>query len=295
MVEPKTTGHNEQSESGDDSPGHKKLIQQVDATPTNEPAITPQQRPPNEQHEHLPSDLLRAFGYFLRHYWDAPRHKAKWTDGGTVILTFFIAIAAFWSACIFQRQLTVARETMEAQTRPWVGNGEIEVKQPTFLVYPDNPIEARTQIDFVIDVPIKNVGSSPALHVEMGLVGTMTEQIAAPPTMETMMESACGFADRSGKSVGEVLFPNSPYTRLEWPVNMMVPLIQINEVHRVWIAVCLTYSGTTSNQQLHHTKLWMACWPINGQPKEVRRTTQPKVIYYSLPITQWSVVKTEAD
>jgi hypothetical protein len=125
----------------------------------------------------------------------------------------------------------------------------------------------------------------------------MTEQITAPPTIDAMMESACGGADRNAKSVGEVLFPNSPETTLEWPVNIMVPFIQITEVHRVWIAICTTYtySGTTSDQKLHHTKLWMASWPINGQPTEIRRTIQPTVVYYSLPITRWSVVRTEAD
>ena len=250
--------------------------------------------PKAEDHKDNPK-ISEAILFWLHHYWDAPREKAKWTDGATVILTFGIAIAAFWSACIFQGQLTVARKTMEAQTRPWVGNGEIEVKQPTFLVYPNNPIQGRTQVSFVIDIPIKNVGNSPAFHVETELNGTMTEQIAAPPTMDTMMESACGWADRNAKSVGGVLFPNSPDTTLEYPENMMVPFIQITEVHRVWIAICIAYSGTTSGQQLHHTKLWMASWPINGQPKEIRRTAQPTIIYYSRPITRWGVVRTEAD
>jgi hypothetical protein len=35
--------------------------------------------------------------------------------------------------------------------------------------------------------------------------------------------------------------------------------------------------------------------PRPRQPKEIRRTANPKVIYYALPITQWGIVKTEAD
>jgi hypothetical protein len=109
------------------------------------------------------------------------------------------------------------------------------------------------------------------------------------------MEYACGLADGNAKSEGAVLFPNSPYTTLEWPAGIMVPFIQITEVHRVWIAICIAYSETTSGQELHHTKLWMASWPINGQPTEIRHTTQPTVVYYSLPITRWGVVRTETD
>jgi hypothetical protein len=156
-------------------------------------------------------------------------------------------------------------------------------------------MEGRTQVDFVIDIPIKDVGNSPALRVETMLFGTMTKETVAPPTMNTMMESACGWADGNAARIGQVLFPNSPETKLEWPVNQMVPFIQITEVHRVWIAICVTYSGTTSEQKLHHTKIWMASWPINGKPTEIRRTSQPNVIYYTLPIPRWSVVRTQAD
>ena len=197
---------------------------------------------------------------------------------------------------ILSDQATQAATQWEAEHRPWVGSGEIEFKKPpVFLVYPGNPMQGRTQVSFIMHTPIKNFGNSPAFHVETEVAGTMTEQIAAPPTMDTMMKSACSWADGNSRNVGGVMFPNSPETRLEQNENIMTPLIQINNVHRVWIAICIAYSGTTSGKQLHHTKIWMASWPIDGQPTETFRTAQPTVIYYSLPITRWGVVRTEAD
>jgi len=271
------------------------MAHNMNAAPDNEASKGPQHKADDGERDPTPGEILSLVGKWLRQRLEIAADKPKWTDVLTVFLTLLIAAAAFCSAWIFQGQLTVARQTMEAQTRPWVGNGKIEVKETTFLVYPDNPIRARTQVDLVIEVPLKNVGNSPALNVETSVIATMTEQIGAFPTVEPMMESACGGADKNAKAVGQVLFPNSPDTTVEWPMDVMTPFIQINQVHRVWIDICVTYSGTTSDQQIHHTKIWMASWPIDNKPTEIRRTTQPTVIYYALPITQWGVIKIEAD
>jgi hypothetical protein len=185
MDEPKAEGHKENPESDNQASNNasppQRVVRDVNAAPPNQTATTPQTETKKQHGPSAWSKVTEAIVHWLHHYWDAPREKHKKTDIAMVILTLAIAVAAFWSACIFQGQLTVARKTMEAQTRPWVGNGEIEIKQPTFLVYPDNPIQARAQVDFTIELPIKNVGNSPAFHVEMGANGTMTEQIAAPP------------------------------------------------------------------------------------------------------------------
>jgi hypothetical protein len=214
---------------------------------------------------------------------------------GLIFIIAYTTIAAFqW--CAMNKANEQAKKQWEAEHRPWVGNGEIGFKQPpVFLFYPDNPIGGRVQISFIIEIPIKNAGISPAFHVETSLMGTMTEQIAAPSTMETMMVSACQWADNNAKKIGGVLFPNSPENRFEQNTNIMSPIAQISEVHRVWINICIAYSSTTTGEELHHTKIWLASWPIDGRPTEIRRTTQPTVIYYSLPIPRWSVVKTEAD
>ncbi|HLV95521.1 MAG TPA: hypothetical protein VKS44_10060 [Candidatus Acidoferrales bacterium] len=299
MDEPKTEGHKENPESdsqasNDGSPA-ERVVQNVNSAPRAEAPSDPRKETPNQKGDSFWPKIAEAIRFWLHRYWETPREKAKWTDGATVVLTLLIAIAAFWSACIFQGQLTVARQTMEAQTRPWVGSGEVKVKNPMFVVYPSNPIQGRTQISFAIDIPIKNFGNSPAFHVDTEVGGTMTEQVGSSPNIDAEMEYTCGRADGNAKSVGGVLFPNSSGTTLEVPENIGVPLIKITEVHRVWIVVCIAYSETTSGQQLHHTKLWLASWPITKQPTEIRRSTQPKIIYYSPPITGWVVAKTEAD
>lgn len=189
-----------------------------------------------------------------------------------------------------------ARTQWNAEHRPWVGSGQIGFRQPpVFLVYPNNPIQARTQINFTIQIPIKNVGIAPAFHVETELMGTMTEQITAPPDLDKMMEIACRSADNNSKHIGEVLFPNSPEITTERSEVITVPLLQITDVHRIWITTCTAYSITDSGDQLHHSRVWMASWPITGQPIEIRRAANPNVVYYSLPILQWGVIRAEAD
>ncbi len=299
MPGPQANDHQEnpqaQDQASNDASAPEGVIEDSKASPPAQPPTATRTKIKQQDNPFARSKIPGAIVYWLHHYWDAPREKSKRTDTIMVLLTFAIAVAAFWSACIFQRQLTVARDTMDAQTRPWVGNGKIEIKNTMFLVYPDNPMQARTQFDFEINVPLKNTGNSPALNVEMGVNGTMTKEIGAFATVQPMMESACGGANGNAAKVGTVLFPNSPETPFGWPINMMTPFIQIEEVHRVWIQACVVYNDTNPEKRLHRTKIWMVSWPINGKPKEVRRTSQPTVIYYSLPIDGWSVARTEAN
>jgi hypothetical protein len=146
MNEPETNGHEDKTNGHNGNSDEQELVQQVDAAPNNNATTAPETHTQNQHEPSTWSKILEATLYLAHHYWDAPREKSKKADVAIVILTLAIAIAAIWSACIFQRQLTLARETMESQTRPWVGNGEIKVRQTTFLVYPTNPIQARTQV-----------------------------------------------------------------------------------------------------------------------------------------------------
>jgi hypothetical protein len=218
----------------------------------------------------------------------------NWARGGVFAAIIYAAIAVFQWGEMRTQTKQVAKQ-FEAQQRPWISGGEIEFKQPEFLVYPDNPMPAKTQVNVTVEIPTKNFGVAPAFHVDVELSGTMTKQIAGPQTMDTMMELACHLADGNSKQGGGALFPNSTPTKFEIPVALGVPFIEVTEVRRVWITICIAYSSNGSTERLHHTKIWAASWPIDGQPTEIRRSTRPKVIYYTLPITQWGVVKTEAD
>lgn len=295
MDEPEPAGHQEQAESADGKPNKEKLVQQGGAAPGNDTPTAPERATPDKQYKHFPADFVRAFGYFLRHYRDAPRTKEKWTDIAGIGVNLLIAGAALYSAWVFQGQLDVARDTLYAQTRPWVGAGKIEVKNVVFLIYPDNPIQARSQFNFEITVPLKDTGNSPALNVEMSVDGAVTKDIGAFQSVQPMMDNVCGGANNIAPKVGSVLFPNSPETSLGWETDRGIPFIQPDEVRRIWIPICIVYSDTIQSKKLHHTKIWMVSWPIDGKPKEIRHTSKPTVVYYSLPITSWSAARVEAD
>jgi hypothetical protein len=102
---------------------------------------------------------------WLRHYWDAPRDKAKWTEGATVILTVFIAAAAIYSAWVFQDQLKDARksarwtaESFRLDERAWV---EIEQIRPVLFA------KAGPRSVFKYEVYPRNVGKTVARDIVM--------------------------------------------------------------------------------------------------------------------------------
>lgn len=108
------------------------------------------------------------------------------------------------------------------------------------------------------------------------------------------MKYSCEGATRNTTRVGKVLFPNSAETHIFWPINTE-SAIEIEKVRRIWIDICIVYNGSAPDKKLHHTKIWMASWPIQGKPIQTGKSVAPPLIYYSLPIPGWVVVKTEAD
>jgi hypothetical protein len=213
--------------------------------------------------------------------------------GVLVLLIYTTTTIALWLSA--KEANTQAKTQWNAEHRPWVGSGEIEVRQPLFVFYPNNPPQMKTQFNFTIEVPIKNVGISPAFHVATFVTGTLTEQIAAPSTMGDMMVSACKGADSSNKNIGGVLFPNNAENRFEQGTALGSTIPQVTQIHRVWITICTAYSEKTDGEHIHHTKTWFASWPIDGELHEMRNPAQPGIVYYSFPSTRWSVVKMEAD
>jgi len=193
-----------------------------------------------------------------------------------------------------QESVDLVRRQFALAQRPWVGSGEVKFRQPpTFYVYPTNPIPG-TQLNLWLDIPIKNVGLSPAIHVGTEIGGTLSETIAAPPTLSERMQFTCTLADNDAKQVGGMLLPNTPETRVERNAAIGVPLVRVTEVHRIWIVICIAYSETAAiGGHLHHTKIWMASYPINGPPGKI--SENGRVIEYSPTISQWGLIRTEAD
>lgn len=105
--------------------------------------------------------ILTLISYWLRHWWDAPRENSKWADIAMVVLTVLIAIAAFESARIFQRQLTLMHDAFLADQRAWV-SVDVGEKTGTFAV------------------TMRNSGKTPAINVTEATAFSGGPRMAAP-------------------------------------------------------------------------------------------------------------------
>jgi len=132
----------------------------MNATPHNQSPNGPQRERSNQDGAPSPSEILTIFLNWLQHYWDAPRHKPKWTEAATVILTLLIAIAAIYSAWIFQGQLNETRTIFRIDERAWI---EIEpIKVTLFL-----PRTEKIGAGFQYPIYIRNVGKTVARDIQL--------------------------------------------------------------------------------------------------------------------------------
>lgn len=283
----------------------------MNTTPNPEPAGKPQSESNGPKDPVSPSRFTLAMLNFweatcdhIRHYWDAPRHKAKWTEGATVLLTFLIAVAALWSAWIFQGQLTEARRATDlgekqwkAQQRPWVGlSGNVELpKPPLFQVFVSTASKA-TAIELHIVFKIKNFGVSPALKTASEVEIELRDNTLT--LSQYAMKGACSHADWTSQGEGSVAFANSvvfPTGELSASFDSITGQpIELSKIRRIWIAGCIAYQDQVSNVE-HHTKFWIMSYmvPENAVPTVIEKN--PIMTKFTLPIDGWEVVKTEAD
>ena len=68
----------------------------------NQATANPQQTAHDKGGPAPKSQLRDEIVEWLRRYWNTPREKTKWPDIAAIILTLVVAIAAIWSAFIFQ-------------------------------------------------------------------------------------------------------------------------------------------------------------------------------------------------
>lgn len=112
-------------------------------------------------------DLLRAVISWLQNWRAVPRERSKAADWAVVILTVLLAIAAFWSAFLFQGQLTEARkagdlasESFRMDERAWI---VLEKVNPTLTA----PANAKFPASFNCEISLRNVGKTVATNVEV--------------------------------------------------------------------------------------------------------------------------------
>jgi hypothetical protein len=139
-------------------------------TPHNESADLNDNGSKNEGDPPTPSEFLD----WLRRWWDAPREKSKAADWVLVGLTVAIAIAAFWSAWVFQGQLEEAKRTTELTReaqRPWIKITDVELRKGYGPIktlafhWPLTGAEVPPMLQ--IEVRMLNVGHSVAQDVEV--------------------------------------------------------------------------------------------------------------------------------
>jgi hypothetical protein len=143
-----------------------EMVSKMSAAPNDESATNPRNDGNREDYSpeepELPRFIVRWFRGFHLH-----REKPKVTDYLTVGLTLGVAIAAFWSACIFQGQLTEARiatqqstESFRIDERAWI---EIEPIKGT----PFFPRTEKIGAAFQYPVYIRNVGKTVARDIQL--------------------------------------------------------------------------------------------------------------------------------
>ncbi len=219
---------------------------------------------------------------------------ATWFTFGTVFAYAFITLL-MW--CAMRESNSLLKTQWQALNRPWVGlsGSVIFPKPPVFQVFQTaTPSSTVIALDWSFDM--KNAGVLPASKVASEVLVKMTKETLQPPQNE--MQSVCETADWRGDTEGGTLFPSSAGLTVNSPPGVaggvMGQQIQIEKVRRIWVMGCIAYQELGYATK-HHTRFWIVS-------SEIPENTVPKVIeqrgivtFYTLPISGWSLVKTEAD
>lgn len=131
---------------------HTTKLEDKKSTTLHDGNTSTEQQPPTA------TEFVNAVYHWLLHWWDAPREKSKAADWAIAALTIGIAIAAFWSAFIFQAQLEEARRQTEISERPWLS---VEAAPVNGLLFVNGE-----QAVLKLKLSIKNVGKSIAKGVQ---------------------------------------------------------------------------------------------------------------------------------
>jgi len=155
-----------------------------------------QQRPPS------PSKFFIAVYHWLLHWWDAPREKSKAADWAVAVLTVAIAIAAIWSACIFQGQLEEARRLTIISERPWL---DINVEPSSDLTFNNEGVNV------TVTFLVKNFGKSIAQRTQINAkVSPVAPSLPVAPQAGDVQEELCRSPGLQRIGTFDVLPDNKP-------------------------------------------------------------------------------------
>jgi hypothetical protein len=232
----------------------------MSTTPNNQTSNNPQSKAEDTDRQPSPAEVRDVFLIWLRNYWNAPRQKSKWTEIATVVLTLLIAGAAFWSAWIFQGQLTEARNATNLSEKQWKN------QQVPWLELEDNAVSISPAFQFSdgpplpypsvfvgpINYVIKNFGPAPAFH-EWDSVHVVPNPDGQKP--EKLIEVLCQMREGIGKghaetTGGEILFPGAE-KHVGWTTNIS-PSSKQTHFGSVWLIVCVSYEDSWN--RVHHSR-----------------------------------------
>jgi hypothetical protein len=160
----------------------------MNTIPDNQPPTDSQHDSNNEDNPPSPVEFAAAVRdaviNWLQGYWNEPREKSRRSEIAMIILTLLIAVAAFWSACIFQEQLNIARRQFSdaaddarssrrhvrqqlaiAQASVDATDAQMRLDQRAWVAVSDvRATDFAIGLPFVITVVFKNTGKTPAEH-----------------------------------------------------------------------------------------------------------------------------------
>jgi hypothetical protein len=178
----------------------------MNTIPDNQSTGNPQTDGNHGDNPQPPDEALAAVLKWLRHYWDIPRQKAKWTEIATVVLILLTAIAAFWSAWIFEGQLTEmhtanvsAKSSSDEQIksikdqfrldqRPYVWISSPTLAIPQVVSFQVAQLNKESPKQILISVHYTNFGKSPAVRVvqqhDIGLGHDALNKVKLKPLLQ---------------------------------------------------------------------------------------------------------------
>jgi hypothetical protein len=160
----------------------KEAIGYMSTAPSNQAASNPgnnrESKKQLPEKPELPRCIVRWFrGFHLN------REKSKVTDWATAVLTLGVAIAAFWSAWIFQGQLTETRNDAVTDQRAWLG-----IQTQKLSTHAIDQGKGLINIDHIV-IPALNSGKSPALNIDGFYIVTLRKWDDAIPDYDLIMKS----------------------------------------------------------------------------------------------------------
>jgi len=177
------------------------------------------------------------------HFWSL---VTQWSTFGIVALYTTVA-ALQW--CAVKEANKIARDSLEAQTRPWIGIPKIELTEQKDTGSVDHP-----RLHWTFFINMQNYGHSPAKQV------AITTDSMFGHGVPWQSWDTCKSAEQ--KSIGniqtKVVFPTDVPREGEFGADFAIsPSAPMGK----YLIVCIAYQGITGN--MHHTKI-----VYNGVPED---------------------------